>query len=427
MATGGPEAEEDETDDSAGSLVRRGETEEVVMGERKREGKLDALAGSEPGHVKITAIKAMQLREQPQCLVRVDTDAGICGYGEAGTTGPIARAHLRELEPFLIGQDPMEIEKHFTNMTGLQHPNMPNMPTISGVDIALWDLAGKILDRPVSKLLSGRFRDAVRLYINITPQTMFDRTVCREWAEQMRSDPHGWRIIKMSFARMRGKELRAWVQGKPSRMLTPSEIRLVGKGYANAREALGDEFDLIIHCHNEWDLPTATNLCRALEPIEPLWIEDPLAVVYSEAWKALKLASPIRILTGEKLELPRQFLPFLANGALDAIHPDVAIAGGITGCRKIADLADLFGVPVATHNVGSLVHNMASAHFGATVRNFVATESRIGPWALIEEMGVHDLQVADGHIAVPDRPGLGVELVEEVLRANLEEGEPYWD
>ena len=401
------------------------------MGKKKREKgkKLDALAESEQGRVKITAIKAMQLREHPQSLVRIETDAGICGYGEAGTSGPIARAHLRELEPLLIGQDPLEIEKHFTRMTCLQHPNMPNMPTVSGVDIALWDLAGKILDRPTSRLLLGRFRDEVQLYTNISPENMLDKTVCREWAEGVKADPHGWRVVKTSFQRLRGRHFPEgrWDAGKPSRMLFPSEIRQIVRGYENIREALGDDIDMIVHCHNEWDLPTATNLCQALEPIRLLWIEDPLPVVYSEAWKALKLASPIRILTGEKLELPRQFLPFLANEALDAIHPDLTFAGGITGCRKIADLADLFYVPVATHNVGSRVHTMATVHFGSTVRNFVATESRIGQGALIEEMGVHELEIADGHIKVPDRPGLGVELVEEVLRANLAEEEPYWD
>ena len=114
---------------------------------------------------------------------------------------------------------------------------------------------------------------------------------------------------------------------------------------------------------------------------------------YSDSWKALKQASPVRIITGEKLELPREFLPFLMNEALDAIHPDLVFAGGLTGCRKIADLAEMFYIPIATHNVGSLVQNMATAHFGASVRNFVITETRISQNALIDEMAEEKVQV----------------------------------
>lgn len=378
---------------------------------------------SERGQVKITGIKAMQLQKHPQTLVKIETDAGLVGYGEAGTHGPIVRAHLeKEILPLLVGQDPLDVELHYERMVAQQHPNMPNIPTVSGVDIALWDLAGKILGRPVSKLLNGRYRDQVQLYTNSGPRDQLDEGACREWAQKMREDPHGWRVFKMGFPL--GQE--GVYIGKPSRMLVPSQIQQIARGFENVRAALGDDRDFIVHCHNEWDLPTASNLCQALAPSQPLWIEDPLPVPYGDTWQALKAASPIRIITGEKLELPRQFYPFVASGALDAIHPDIVFAGGFTGCRRIAQLAELFYIPVATHNIGTLVHTMATVHFGATVRDFFATESRIGQGVFIEEMGVHDLQVSDGHIAVPDRPGLGVELVEEVLKAHLAAGEPYW-
>ena len=379
---------------------------------------------AERGQVKITGIKAMQLQRHPQTLIKVETDAGLVGYGEAGTHGPIVRAHLqKEILPLLMGQDPLDVELHYERMIALQHPNMPNIPTVSGVDIALWDLAGKILDLPVSRLLTGRYREKVKLYTNTSPTDQLDKGACHEWAQQLREDPHQWQTVKLGFALPKeGVSI-----GNPSRMLLPSQILQIGRGFDNVREALGDDFDFIVHCHNEWDLPTATNLCQAVASSRPLWIEDPLPVPYEDTWKVLKDASPIRILTGEKLELPRQFYPFLANGALDAIHPDIVFAGGFTGCRRIAQLAEMFYIPVATHNIGTLVHTMATVHFGATVRNFFATESRIGQSVFIEEMGVHDLNVADGYIEVPNRPGLGIDLVEEVLKANLAEGEPYWD
>ena len=115
---------------------------------------MSTTSDSERGKIKITSIQAMQLKKHPQTLIKVETDAGLIGYGEAGTHGPIVRAHIeKEVLPLLKGQDPLEVELHYERMVTQQHPNMPNIPTISGVDIALWDLAGKILDRPLSKLL----------------------------------------------------------------------------------------------------------------------------------------------------------------------------------------------------------------------------------------------------------------------------------
>jgi L-alanine-DL-glutamate epimerase-like enolase superfamily enzyme len=132
-------------------------------------------------------------------------------------------------------------------------------------------------------------------------------------------------------------------------------------------------------------------------------------------------------MTGEKLELVAEFLHFLANDAVHVIHPDIAFVGGITGMRKIADLAELYYVPVVTHNVGSLVQLLATAHFGASCRNFVMTENRIPQGGLFAEMNADRIAVNEGKLKVPDKPGLGIVLVEEVLRNNLWTGEVYWD
>jgi L-alanine-DL-glutamate epimerase-like enolase superfamily enzyme len=210
-------------------------------------------------------------------------------------------------------------------------------------------------------------------------------------------------------------------------MLTQTELHLIRQGYENCREAVGWDTDLIVHCHNEWDLPSAIGIAEAVAPARPLWVEDALPVMYSEAWKAYKLASPVRVMTGEKLELLSEFLPFLTNGAVDVLHPDLAYAGGFTGCRKVADLAELFYVPVVTHCVGSLVHLLASAHYGACVRNFVMSENRIPQGDLFEQMNEDGVTVKGGKLKLPDAPGLGIKLVPEVIRGNLQPGEPYWD
>jgi len=310
------------------------------------------------------------------------------------------------------------------------HTYRANIPTVSGVDIALWDLAGKILNRPVSTLLSGRYRDEIPLYINSGgPRDWFDSSSCQDWAQEVKENPYGWNTVKFGFERLMGQGLpeRRYSAGQLSQMLTATELDLIRRGYENCREALGFDIDIIIHCHNEWDLPTATGLAQAVAPIKPLWLEDALPVWYSDSWQALKQASPVRILTGEKLELAREFLPFLVNNALDVIHPDIVFAGGITGCRKIADISELFYTPVATHNVGSLVQNMATAHFGAAARNFVISETRISQNPLIDEMAEEKVEVVNGKLKVPTKPGLGITLIPEVLRENLMDGEPYWD
>ena len=125
----------------------------------------DDLAASEHGRVRITGIKAIELRHSSgQSLVRVETDAGLYGVGEAGVAGPACRANLRGFESVLIGADPLNIDKLYHQMMGFQHTYQAHVPTVSGVDIALWDLAGKILNRPVSQLLTGRYRDRVEIY-----------------------------------------------------------------------------------------------------------------------------------------------------------------------------------------------------------------------------------------------------------------------
>lgn len=381
-------------------------------------------------NLKITAVKAMQLKTASnQCLIKIETDGGITGYGEAGASGAMARAYIHHMRNILIGADPLEIDRLFNAMCALTHPYMAHIPTISGIDIALWDLAGKALGRSISQLLNGRVREWIPIYTNTPgPDDWFDSASVSAWAASIKAHRAGWRTIKLGFEGLRGKYLAAdrYVTGLPASMLSNAEIRVIGEAYAGIRAALGDEMDFIVHCHNEWDVATALELARVLVPSRPLWIEDPLPVAYSESWVALKRNSPVRIKTGEKLELPKGFLPFLINKALDVIHPDIVFAGGITGLRRIAELADLFYIPVVCHNIGSAIHNLATAHFGATARNFVVTETRIGTDDYIDAMSAEPLMVKDSMLKVPDAPGLGITVVEDVLKANLLEGEPYW-
>jgi len=384
----------------------------------------NSMAAPNVNRVNITNVCAMAIKNiAGNCLIRIDTDSGLSGFGEAGATGPMARARIETMKALLIGKDPLTIEVHFHNMTTLMHTYMAHIPTISGIDMALWDLAGKLLGAPVSTLLGGPFRDAIPMYSHGINLDMLDKSSCRDWAQRIKEMPEGFTAFKNNIDPLLGVP--------PARFtstLTTQQLRNVARGYANCREAAGDDIDIAVHCHNELDTPSAIAVAKVVEPMNPLFIEDALNPPYSEAWMALRRSTRVPLLTGEKLEMVRGFKPFLDNQAVDFIHPDLAFAGGITGTRKIADYAAQFRIPVALHNVGSLVLTYANAHFGASIQNFYRSESQLGrPGHYIEGMAAGSApDVRKGLLKVPAGPGLGLEINTEFLKQNLADGEVYW-
>ena len=384
----------------------------------------NSMAAPNVNRVKITNVCAMAIKNiAGNCLIRIDTDSGLSGFGEAGATGPMARARIETMKALLIGKDPLTIEVHFHNMTTLMHTYMAHIPTISGIDMALWDLAGKLLGAPVSTLLGGPFRDAIPMYSHGINLDMLDKSSCRDWAQRIKEMPEGFTAFKNNIDPLLGVP--------PARFtstLTTQQLRNVARGYANCREAAGDDIDIAVHCHNELDTPSAIAVAKVVEPMNPLFIEDALNPPYSEAWMALRRSTRVPLLTGEKLEMVRGFKPFLDNQAVDFIHPDLAFAGGITGTRKISDYAAQFRIPVALHNVGSLVLTYANAHFGASIQNFYRSESQLGrPGHYIEGMAAGSApDVRKGLLKVPAGPGLGLEINTEFLKQNLADGEVYW-
>ncbi len=383
-----------------------------------------AMAAPMTGIVKITDVKAMAIGSiAGNCLIRIDTDAGLKGYGEAGASGPMARARIETMRRVLIGKDPLAIEVHFHEMTTLMHTYTAHIPTVSGIDIALWDLAGKILGRPVVELLGGPFRDAIPMYSHGQGVNLLDKASCRDWAQRIKVAPEGFTAFKMNIDPVVGVR-----SGRFANTLESAQLRKVAQAFANAREAAGEEIDIACHCHNEFDTVSSIGIARAIEPMNPLFLEDPLPVAHHEGWVALKRSTRVPVLAGEKLEMVRGFKPFLDTQSADIIHPDLAFAGGITGTRKIADYAQLTRTPVALHNVGSLVLCCASAHFGAAIQNFYRSESALGrPNRYVESMAAaNPPEVKDSRLKVPLGPGLGLNLNPEVLRKNMVEGEPWW-
>lgn len=373
--------------------------------------------------VRITATKAMQLDFQGDgCLIKIETDAGLVGYGEAGVSSKVARAYLLE-KGFFIGEDPLEIGRHFFQMTSAQHPIMGPMGLISGIDIALWDLAGKILDQPVYKLLGGPFRDGCPMYSHGDAiENMLDPASCRKWVEYIKQQPEGFKTFKINASQCFP------VQGPFHPTVTPAELKKLYQGFANIREAAGDTLDIAVHCHGEFDTPSAIAMANTVQPLNVLFIEDPLNIAYSDGWAELKRGTKVPVMTGEKLESVRQFKSFLDAGAVDFVHPDISFAGGFTGCMKIADYAAITRTPVALHNVGSLVRTYASAHLSMAIQNFYRSESRLGrEGRILEQMTTGEPPaVRNGILHMQDKPGLGLSLDESFLKRHLPKDEPWW-
>ena len=387
-----------------------------------------ALAAAEKGRVKITNVQVMMLQgPRNYSLVKIDTDAGIYGIGEGyGNPGVGVKEQILALKPELIGKDPLQIDAIYTGL-GQRVDGSAHMliRAASGIEIALWDLAGKILGVPASTLLGGRFRDRVRVYNHGGPREWLDKASCREWAQRRKEDPSGWSAAK--FGLTHSDPAKDLARDRSNRLLTSEELRQVRQGYENCREALGWEQDILVHCHWEYDLRTSIQLAEAIEPIKPLFLEDPMPVDYSDSWRRLVESTSVPICMGENLARRHGFKDFIINHAADILNPDVRNTGGLLETKKIADLADLFYLPMCNHNTGSVVCTMASVSLAASVRDYLVLETVVGKRDWMDDVVVRDGPlVVEGHIRVPDKPGLGIELNPEVVKAHLMEGESYW-
>lgn len=383
-----------------------------------------AIPTGNAGGAEITAIKALQYGRRT--LVKIETDVGVDGYGPCGGTGPFARSVIAGLEGSrlphlgLIGKDPLAIQVHFHNMFYAYPQRGRQTRVLSGIDIALWDLAGKLLGQPVSKLLGGNFRDEIQLYSHCPGGDFLSRSEWRDRGQALAEDLLGFTAYKVDIHHALGARMQEYI---PS--IGPRDARKVHRAYTLAREAIPEHIDIIVHCHNELDLPSAIRVAQAIEHIDPLFYEDPLAPEYSDAWMALRQATRLPIMTGENLELLDAALPFLQNQAVDILQPDLINSGGITGTRIIADMAARYRIPISLHNVSGLALNMASQQLSAAIFNCPLMEctrnGNTGP-----EAASNAPVIRDGKMQVSTAPGIGLDLDQEYIKANRADGEPWW-
>jgi len=397
----------------------------------------EKMAAAERKRVKVRDLQVMLLQgpSRTYTLVKVTADAGPYGIAEAyGSPAVGVKEQVLSLKPWLVGKDPLEIDKLYTQMgegtrdlSGTRTDGSAHnlMRAVSGIEMALWDLAGKILDVPTSTLLGGRFRDKVRVYDHATPRNMLDKTAVADWAAKARSHPGGFTCHKFGFPNSDPATDKA--RDVSNRVLTTTELIAVQKGFENCRDAIGWDHDLMVHCHWEYDLRTAIQIADAVEPVKPVWLEDPLPVDYSDSWKRLCAASKVPICMGENLTRREGFKDFIVNQGCDILHPDLRNSGGFLETKRIADMAHVFGLPMANHNTGSQVCTYASAQWASSIRDYISLETITGEGGWMDQvLLLEGPYIKDGFIQVTEKPGLGIELNPDIVRAHLAPGESWW-
>ncbi len=381
-------------------------------------------------------------------VVRVDTDAGLYGLGEADDFMGV-RQGIEYMNRYFMGRDPFEANAIVSEMlwaslpphpSTARHGTMPggiiavpsSGPTAipfgpvvwaaSGVDIALCDLLGKALGVPAYQLLGGKFRDRIRIYLDrSSPPDIANpeawRTMARDAVDQ------GFTQAKFDIDFMASdRVVDVW-----NRSLSLDQINRIVERLAIVRETVGPDFELCVDLHCQYNVPDAIRLAYALAPLNLLWLEDPTADLDLDACVAVRSRSPIALCLGEMF-IAEQFRLFVDHGAVDILHPDVMFCGGMHEMRRIADYADLHRLPLAMHGNGGAIATIAAAHVAAASRNFLGLEYHFieTPW--IGSVVRRDRPLfEDGHVALTDAPGLGIELDEEVCRSVLAPGETLFD
>ena len=393
---------------------------------------------SKPSDLRITDLRIAEIRGAPMRvpIIRIDTNQGLTGYGEVRDGG--SPRFALSLKSRLLGENPCNVERLLRRLKQFgSHGRQGG--GVSGVEMALWDLAGKAYGVPVYQMLGGRFRDRIRLYA--------DTTISRDRAEYARRLKArldmGYTFLKMDL----GINLLAGQQGVITAPLgfnwsgdrmTPhpfTAIQLTDKAIEHlveyvvaVREAIGYSVPLAADHFGHFSVNDAIRLGRALMPYQLAWLEDLVPWQYTELWKQITSAIEVPTLTGEDIYLKEEFIKLIDAHAVDLVHPDLASAGGILETKKIGDYAEERGVGMSMHFAGTPISFRANVHCAAATQNVIALEHHgiDVPWWEDIVIGLEKPLVKAGFVAVPDRPGLGIELNEAVIRAHLVPGESYF-
>jgi galactonate dehydratase len=372
--------------------------------------------------MRITDVRTAEIKGHGySTYVRVYTDEGLVGNGECIHGGEGCAHLVHGLKRHLLGENPLNVDALFEKMRrarvfdGAMAGAM--VTAMTGIEIALWDLAGKALGLPVYQLLGGKFRDTVRLYCDCRSGRDFSPEAYARRAREMVG--RGFDAIKFDVdERHAGFRADAW-----NWHASPGEIDWMVERVAAVREAVGPAVDLAIDMHGRYDTASGIAVARAMEPFRLLWLEEPVPPENVAAMREVKRCSPVPLCAGENLYLRWGFRDLLEQQAVDIIMPDIPKCGGLSECRKIANMAEVYYIPLAPHNVCGPLGTLASAHVCATIPNFLIMEWHWCDYEGWDELTVQEEPVIrNGHVVLTDRPGIGVEVNDDALGRYLRPG-----
>ncbi len=364
--------------------------------------------------MKITAVRTVIVNAQMRnwVFVKVETDqAGLVGWGEASLewkTRAVAGCVV-DFEPMLLGEEPGRIEFLYQRMYrhSFWRLGVIGMSAISGIEMALWDIRGKVLGVPVFELLGGRVRDRVRMYTHLgggdmkavyETESAGDAQLFVERALEVRS--RGYNAVKVLLT-------------PTTEALNPiAAYRSAERTMQALRDALGEGMDIMVDCHGRHFPGNAIEFCRILAPYRPLFIEEPVPPENVPALAAITRASPVPIATGERIVTRFGFREIFEQQACHVIQPDLCHCGGLWEARKIAAAAETYGMGVAPHNPLGPVANAAALHFALSTPNFLIQEDMLGdvPWRW--EVVQSSLRTENGYWLPTTAPGLGIKIDE---------------
>jgi L-alanine-DL-glutamate epimerase-like enolase superfamily enzyme len=392
---------------------------------------------SSPSDLRITDIRtAVVASNYDYPIIRIDTNQGVYGLGEVRDAGH--RENALQFKSMLVGRNPCDVDQIFNTIK--QYGNWGREGGgVSGIEIALWDLVGKVYGVPCYQLLGGKYRDKVRIYAD-TPEP--DDPTPAGYAERvLERKADGMTFIKFDIRLRLLDDIPGATIGSPTKFehagarrrkaagsgpvvhVSDSGIRAIADIVAAVREAAGWDVSLCIDHfgHGLMTVNEVIRLARALEPYGLAWMEDPVVWWDVAAHKQVTDAVGVPIATGEQLYLWEGFREFIETRAVDIIHPDLLTSGGIAETKRISDYAERYGISTALHFAGSPIAYMANIHTAAAVSSFVALEHHGLDLPFWKDLvtGLPENLVEGGYTAVPEKPGLGIDLNMDAIRENL--------
>ena len=362
--------------------------------------------------IKITAVETF-LVEGNCCFVKISTSEGITGLGEGSISdnkvGTIAQC-IKDMEPHLIGKDPTNIEFLWQGLYRWNrwHVGVLFATALSAIDIALWDILGKLAGMPIYKLLGGAARDKVRIYTGGGGKAGVERARSIG-CNAVKTGPPVTKVGDSLTVPM------PWDLGRAVKQI--EEMRLEG----------GDDFDILIDAHGRLTPAMALEYCRAIEPYRPFWVEEPIQVEGSnDALQWLSDHTSVPLCMGERNFMKWGFQDIIAKHIVTYLNPDIVHCGGISEFKKIAAMAEAQYIQVSPHITYSRVGITAEIHMGLNCPNSVIQEMSTYAFDQVRETSDwmddlffgHKYQIEDGFVTLPDTPGLGLELNEEVAKAH---------